>query len=101
MIGHPSRDLGWLYHQVVQMMDWKRFLARYRASGGPECSPESLTFYAMWSDWYCAVQMYRARAGFMSGQAPFAYAYAGEEMRHQNVNSVAQLLRQIMANGTL
>ena len=101
MFSHPARDLGWSYHQVIQMTDWKTFIAHYLKCGGVACSPESLAFYALWSDWYCAIQMYRARHLFHAGKAPFAYAFAGEEMRQANVHSVASLLRRIVTVGRL
>lgn len=101
MIGHPARDLGWAYHHVIQLVDWNRFVQRYEESGGPQLSSESLAFYALWSDLHCAVQMYRARAAYHAGHGSVQYAFAGEEMRQQNMHIVAERLQQVMKTGTL
>ena len=42
--GAPEQDLSYVRPIISQHMDWNRFLAHYRASGGPEIHPASLDF---------------------------------------------------------
>lgn len=44
-LGDPAEDLAYVKDQVSQHMDWNRFLAHYRASGGPEIDETSLDYY--------------------------------------------------------
>ncbi len=44
-LGDPAEDLAYVKDQVSQHMDWSRFLAHYRASGGAEIDEGSLDYY--------------------------------------------------------
>lgn len=44
-LGDPAEDLAYVKDQVSQHMDWGRFLAHYRACGGPEIDAGSLDYY--------------------------------------------------------
>lgn len=44
-LGDPAEDLAYVKDQVSQHMDWGRFVAHYRASGGPEIDEASLDYY--------------------------------------------------------
>jgi aminoglycoside phosphotransferase (APT) family kinase protein len=45
MIGAPEQDLAYAKPIMSQHIDWDRFLAHYRASGGPEIDEASMNFY--------------------------------------------------------
>lgn len=48
-IGDPAEELGYVKVTVGQSLDWDRFMARYRAAGGKNVSPETLRFYGVWA----------------------------------------------------
>lgn len=47
--GAPELDLAYLQPQVAQHMDWDRFVAHYRASGGAEIDPARMPFCLAYS----------------------------------------------------
>jgi aminoglycoside phosphotransferase (APT) family kinase protein len=46
--GDPAEDLAYCRPAVERIMPWADFLARYRASGGPETTDERLHFFEIW-----------------------------------------------------
>lgn len=48
-IGDPAEELGYVKVTVGQSLDWDRFMARYKAAGGKDVSPETLRFYGVWA----------------------------------------------------
>ena len=49
MIGAPEQDLAYVRPILSQHIEWDRFLAHYRASGGPEVNQAGLDFYMAFS----------------------------------------------------
>ena len=44
MFGAPEQDLAYVRPIISQHIDWQRFLAHYRASGGPEVNAAAMDF---------------------------------------------------------
>lgn len=69
-IGHPAEDLGYVRHAVERVVDWNRFMERYRASGAPVISDAAIDFYSLW----VVVRFYalaaRVRSGVAAGAVP-------------------------------
>ncbi|HET8612175.1 MAG TPA: phosphotransferase family protein [Sphingomonas sp.] len=47
-IGDPAEDVGYACNTAGSSLDWDRFMATYRASGGIDISPERLRFFRIW-----------------------------------------------------
>ncbi len=47
-IGDPAEDVGYARNTAGSSLDWDRFMATYRAAGGPEIAPERLRFFRIW-----------------------------------------------------
>lgn len=47
-IGDPAEDVGYARNTAGSSLDWDRFMATYRASGGIEIAPERLRFFRIW-----------------------------------------------------
>lgn len=97
--GRPARDIGYVYHQIVQFADWDRFLAEYRDAGGEVPSQGEIDFHILWADLMVAVYMYLTRAGYLSSQDDnIQFAYASERMRQHNMQllsaRIARFLRE-------
>lgn len=48
-VGDPADDLGYVKVTVGQSLDWPAFMARYRASGGPDVDARAIDFYGIWA----------------------------------------------------
>lgn len=66
-IGSPALDLGYLKSAVEQSMDWSRFMAQYRASGGPQIDAFVVDWYSLFTSVWFHHMVLQARAGLMSG----------------------------------
>ena len=49
-LADPARDLSYVYTMVTHYVDWKQFMAWYRAAGGAEIGQASLDYYGV----FCA-----------------------------------------------
>jgi aminoglycoside phosphotransferase (APT) family kinase protein len=49
MIGAPEQDLAYVRPILSEHIEWERFLAHYRASGGPEVKAAGMDFYMAFS----------------------------------------------------
>jgi aminoglycoside phosphotransferase (APT) family kinase protein len=47
-IGDPAEDVGYARNTAGSSLDWDRFMATYRATGGIAISPERLRFFRIW-----------------------------------------------------
>jgi aminoglycoside phosphotransferase (APT) family kinase protein len=47
-IGDPAEDVGYARNTAGGSLDWDRFMATYRATGGIEIAPERLRFFRIW-----------------------------------------------------
>jgi aminoglycoside phosphotransferase (APT) family kinase protein len=66
-IGNPAYDLGYVRHGVRDPAQWERFMARYRAAGGPDVPPECVEYFTLFTGyWYHHLQL-RARTALVSG----------------------------------
>ncbi|WP_340314533.1 phosphotransferase family protein [Rhizorhabdus argentea] len=48
-VGDPADDLGYLKVTVGASLDWPRFMARYRAAGGPDVDAGAIEYYGVWA----------------------------------------------------
>jgi aminoglycoside phosphotransferase (APT) family kinase protein len=66
-IGNPAYDLGYIRHGVLDPAQWERFMARYRAAGGPDVPPECVEYFTLFTGiWYHQLQL-KARGALLSG----------------------------------
>jgi aminoglycoside phosphotransferase (APT) family kinase protein len=66
-IGNPAYDLGYIRHGVLDPALWERFMARYRAAGGPDVPPECVEYFTLFTGiWYHQLQL-KARTALLSG----------------------------------
>jgi aminoglycoside phosphotransferase (APT) family kinase protein len=97
-VGNPAADLGYVRNFVKKMTSWDRFMAAYKAAGGPKISPHTIDFYTVWSGvrFYCL--LLRARAGVSMGMVhDTEITYAAADFIPQEEHLISQELRQILA----
>ena len=67
MVSNPGFDLGYVYQDIVQLMDWQKFLDAYAAAGGVVPPQETIDFYQIRTELFIAVNMSRMEDGFLAG----------------------------------
>jgi aminoglycoside phosphotransferase (APT) family kinase protein len=66
-VGNPAYDLGYIRHAVLDPALWARFMARYRAAGGPDIPSECVEYFTLFTGiWYHQLQL-KARGALLSG----------------------------------
>jgi aminoglycoside phosphotransferase (APT) family kinase protein len=88
-IGNPAYDLGYIRHGVLDPALWERFMARYRAAGGPDVPPECVEYFTLFTGmWYHQLQL-KARGALLSG------AYRNMEMAALLADFAPQFLSSV------
>ncbi|MCS0631217.1 phosphotransferase family protein [Telluria mixta] len=67
MFGAPEQDLAYLKQIISHHIEWDRFLAHYRASGGPEIDEASMDFYMTFASMRMCVIFNRGVVNLQSG----------------------------------
>lgn len=96
-IGNPAADLGYIRSWVEKMTSWPRFMAQYRAAGGPDIHDATLDFYTIW----CGVRLYclllQARAGVAMGMVKDTeVTYAAAHFMPMLIQRISMELRGIL-----
>ncbi|WP_198046041.1 phosphotransferase family protein [Novosphingobium aquimarinum] len=66
-IGHPAEDLGYVAPDVLETMDYGRFMEAYQAAGGPAVAPRLIHYFHVWRWTFHAVCNIVAFSGYRSG----------------------------------
>ena len=84
LIGNPTRDLAYVYPQMIQCMPWEGFLAEYARAGGTVPTSAEFDFYRLWTQCWRMSYVCVARSFFRSGSGTLVHAYGAQhlEQRH-------------------
>ena len=97
-IQNPALDLGYCYHHVRQLIDWKDFLNAYRDAGGSIPPKERLAFYILRTEVLTASLLTRIENAFLSGSNDMIdLAYAGSQLRQHCVYLLTERLQKILS----
>ena len=66
-IGNPAQDLGYIADVMMQVCDWKDFMAAYVAAGGPSLSQQQIDYYRLWGYTWVNTLTLQATAAFEAG----------------------------------
>ena len=67
LFGAPEQDLAYLKSIISHHIEWDRFIAHYRASGGPEIDESSMNFYMTFASMRLCVIFNRGVVNLQSG----------------------------------
>lgn len=79
-IGNPAQDLGYLAALMMQLCDWREFMAAYAEAGGPAIDQAQIDYYMLWGYTWVNTMVMQAGAAFEAGlvneiRAGFAGTY--------------------------
>ncbi|MEQ8838163.1 MAG: hypothetical protein RID07_15255, partial [Lacipirellulaceae bacterium] len=85
-----------------QMIEWDRFLARYRECGGVSIDSATLKFYILRCELLTSSYLTRFMTNFVSGNSnAVELAYAGSHLRQRNIYLLAKRLQFILSGKEL
>jgi aminoglycoside phosphotransferase (APT) family kinase protein len=95
--GTPAEDVAYTYYQVVQMTEWKDYLAAYEAASGIRFDKRSLDFYMLWGSVRVAVGMSKMVDPVFSGERVnlpeyYLWDYFGQTLLQRVANKFAEVL---------
>jgi len=97
-IGHPGEDLGYCYPYVAPAIDWDKFLAAYRAAGGPDIPQRQISYFALRAGLRLMILvMQGGRDTFEKGQNDnVLVASAGAHFTQRLLHRVAGVLASVL-----
>lgn len=95
--GDPAQDLAYGRFLISTILPWDEFMNEYYAAGGPEISPQRLSFFIVWRTLVLSVWTGMARASFDSGKdRDLRMAAIGHNTFPRQLRALANDLSQAM-----
>jgi aminoglycoside phosphotransferase (APT) family kinase protein len=92
-VGDPFEDIGYCRNWVKDLLPWDRFLAAYRAAGGPAHDETSTRFFELWRLVRNAVCCTTAWRSFLTGDYPaLKMPYQGLHLYPRFVSEAGKIL---------